>query len=47
MFVPCTARRSINSQHYALNCITHLFNIQARTFLPKRVGACILNKGAI
>jgi hypothetical protein len=31
MFVPCTARRSINKQHYALNYITSLFNIQAPT----------------
>jgi hypothetical protein len=31
MFVPCIARRSINNQHYALNCTTPLFNIQAHT----------------
>jgi hypothetical protein len=31
MFVPCIARRSINNQHYALNYITSLFNVQAVT----------------
>jgi hypothetical protein len=31
MFVPCVARRSINNQHYALNYITSLFNMQAPT----------------
>jgi hypothetical protein len=31
MFVLCIARRSTNNQHYALNYITPLFNIQAPT----------------
>jgi hypothetical protein len=31
MFVPCTARRSINNQHYTLKYIIPLFNIQAPT----------------
>jgi hypothetical protein len=31
MIVPCNARRSRNNQHYALNCTTPLFNIQAPT----------------
>jgi hypothetical protein len=31
MFVPYIARRSINNQHYALNYITSLFNVQATT----------------
>jgi hypothetical protein len=31
MFVPCIIRRSRNNQHYALNCTTLLFKIQAPT----------------
>jgi hypothetical protein len=31
MFVPCIARRSINNQHYELNYITSLFNVQVPT----------------
>jgi hypothetical protein len=44
----CTNRRSRNNQHYALDCTTALFNIQAPTCfgssLPKHVAACISNK---
>jgi hypothetical protein len=31
MFVPCIAKSSINNQHYALNYIKTLFNIQVPT----------------
>jgi hypothetical protein len=32
LFVSCIIRRSRNNQHYALNCTTPLFNIQAPTY---------------
>jgi hypothetical protein len=31
MCVPCITKSIINNQHYALNCTTPLFNIQAPT----------------
>jgi hypothetical protein len=36
-FVPCVARLSINSQHYALDYITSLFNMHAPTCFGSRV----------
>jgi hypothetical protein len=37
MFVPCIARLSINNQHYALDYINSLFNMQAPTCFGSRV----------
>jgi hypothetical protein len=37
MFVLCIARLSINNQHYALDYITSLFNMQAPTCFSSRV----------
>jgi hypothetical protein len=37
MFVLCIARQSINNQHYTLDYITSLFNMQARTCFGSRV----------
>jgi hypothetical protein len=42
MFVPCIARRCINNQHYALNYITSLFNVQA----PTCYGSSLLSPGS-
>jgi hypothetical protein len=42
MFVPCIARRSINNQHYALNYITSLFNVQAPTCFGSFLNPCEL-----
>jgi hypothetical protein len=42
MFVPCIARLSINNQHYVLDYITSLFNMQA----PTCFGSCIPSSGS-
>jgi hypothetical protein len=40
MFVPCIIRHSRNNQHYALNCITPIFNIQAATYFGSGLPSC-------
>jgi hypothetical protein len=43
MFVPCIIRRSRNNQHYALNCVTPLFN----TLDPTYFGTSLPSSGSL